>query len=121
MSLLPLWRVVVQVPLPALAAVREAILAHDSLAAGGYDQGMFEEAPGIEQFRPLPGTAPAQGQPGRRERVASVRLGFQLPRDAQRLARLVEHAIAPHHPWHSPVIEVSEIWLWLADGEAGNG
>ena len=121
MSLLPLWRVVVQVPQEALPAVREAILAIDPLAAGGYDQGLFEEAAGIEQFRPLPGTTPARGQAGRRERVASVRLGFYLPRDGQRLQHLVERAIAPHHPWRSPVVEVTEVGLWQAPAAAGSG
>lgn len=119
--LAPVWRVVVQVPVADLPALREAILAVDSLAAGGYDQGMFEEAAGTEQFRPLPDTRPALGRPGRRERVPSVRLGFYLPRDPQRLQRLVEEAILPRHPWRSPVIEVSEVSLWLPAAPDGEG
>ena len=114
MSLLPLWRVAVQVPVSALPDVRQAVLTLDPLAAGGYDQGVFEEAAGIEQFRVLPGTRPAQGTPGQVQRVPSVRLGFYLPRDAARLERLVCDGIAPHHPWRQPVVEVTEVQLWVA-------
>ena len=116
MSLVPVWRVVVQVPVDALPAVREAILAVDSLQAGGYDQGLFEEAAGIEQFRPMPGTTPAHGRAGERSRIPSVRLGFYLPPDAGRLQKLLDEGVLPAHPWHCPVVEVSEVSLWLADG-----
>lgn len=49
MTLQPMWRVSVQVPLAALDAVRAGILTVDTLAAGGYDSGLFEQAAGIEQ------------------------------------------------------------------------
>ena len=65
MTLQPMWRVSVQVPLAALDAVRAGILAVDALAAGGYDSGLFEQAAGIEQYRPLPGTDARMGRPGR--------------------------------------------------------
>ena len=115
MVLQPMWRVSVQVPLAALDAVRAGILAVDPLAAGGYQAGMFEEAAGIEQYRPLPGTEAAHGRAGQLQRLPSVRLSFHLPCDAPRLARIVEQGIAPHHPWHHPVIEVVQVQLYLRD------
>lgn len=47
--------------------------------------------------------------------VDSVRLEFCLPRDPQRLQRIFEQGIAPHHPWQAPVVQVEEIELLLAD------
>lgn len=111
MALQPMWRVQVTVPLAALEAVRAGILAVDRLAAGGYDSGLFEHAVGTEQFRPLPGSSPALGVVGQCQRVAAVIVQFHLPPDQARLQRIIEQGIAPHHPWHSPVIEVSPIWL----------
>ena len=111
MALQPMWRVQVSVPLAALAAVRAGILAVDSLAAGGYDSGLFEQAVGIEQFRPLPGSSPALGEVGQCQRVPAVIVQFHLPPDQARLQRIIEQGIAPHHPWRSPVIEVSPVWL----------
>ena len=111
MALQPMWRVQVTVPLAALEAVRAGILAVDRLAAGGYDSGLFEHAVGTEQFGPLPGSSPALGVVGQCQRVAAVIVQFHLPPDQARLQRIIEHGIAPHHPWHSPVIEVSPIWL----------
>ena len=113
MALQPMWRVQVTVPLAALEAVRAGILAVDRLAAGGYDSGLFEHAVGIEQFRPLPGSSPALGEVGQGQRVPAVIVQFHLPPDQARLQRIIEHGIAPHHPWCSPVIEVSAVWLWL--------
>lgn len=111
MALQACWRVSVQVPEVALAGVRAGILAVDTLAAGGYDSGMFEQHHGIEQFRPLPGSHPALGQVGQCQRVDSCTLSFHLPRDAARLQHIVEQGIKPHHPWHSPLIEVLPVWL----------
>ena len=70
-------------------------------------------AVGIEQFRPLPGSSPALGEVGQCQRVPAVIVQFHLPPDQARLQRIIEHGIAPHHPWRSPVIEVSAVWLWL--------
>ena len=38
-----------------------------------------------------------------------------LPRDPQRLQRIFEQGIVPHHPWQVPVVQVEEIELLLAD------
>ena len=113
MVLQAMWRVSVQVPPGALTAVREGILAVDTLAAGGYDSGLFEQAAGIEQYRPLPGTAAVHGQPGLLQRLPSVCLSFHLPCDASRLQRIVELGIRPHHPWQHPLIEVVAVQLYV--------
>ncbi|WP_303636414.1 hypothetical protein [Stenotrophomonas tuberculopleuritidis] len=115
MKRLPLYRVVVFVPTDALDAVKRGILAVDALAAGDYEHGMWWSAPGFEQFRPRADAMPEQGEAGRTEVVGSVRLEFCLPRDPQRLQRIFEQGIAPHHPWKVPVVQVEEIELLLAD------
>ncbi len=115
MQRLPLYRVVVFVPTAALDEVKQGILAVDALAAGDYEHGRWS-APGFEQFRPHAGASPVQGEAGHTEVVDSVRLEFCLPRDPQRLQRIFEQGIAPHHPWQVPVVQVEEIELLLADG-----
>lgn len=114
MKRLPLYRVVVFVPTAALGAVRHGILAVDALAAGDYEHGMCWSTPGFEQFRPRVGASPVQGEEGRTEVVDGVRLEFCLPRDPQRLQRIFEQGIVPHHPWKVPVVQVEEIELLLA-------
>lgn len=116
MQRLPLYRVVVFVPSAALDAVKQGVLAVDALAAGDYEHGMWWSAPGFEQFRPCAGATPVQGEVGRTEVVGSMRLEFCLPRDPQRLQRIFEQGIVPHHPWQLPVVQVEEIELLLADG-----
>ena len=85
MQRVPLYRVVVFVPVPALEAVKQGILSVDALVAGDYEHGMWWSAPGFEQFRPRVGAIPTQGEVGQTEVVDSVRLEFCLPRDPQRL------------------------------------
>lgn len=114
MQRVPLYRVVVFVPLPALEAVKQGILSVDALVAGDYEHGMWWSAPGFEQFRPRVGAILTQGEAGQTEVVDSVRLEFCLPRDPQRLQRILEHGIVPHHPWQVPVVQVEEIELLLA-------
>ena len=126
MQRVPLYRVVVFVPVPALEAVKQGILSVDALVAGDYEHGMWWSAPGFEQFRPRVGVIATQGEAGQTEVVDSVRLEFCLPRDPQRLQRILEHGIVPHHPWQVPVVQVEEIELLLAgrstpcvDGKVG--
>lgn len=114
MQRVPLYRVVVFVPVPALEAVKQGILAVDALVAGDYEHGMWWSAPGFEQFRPRVGAIPTRGEVGQTEVVDSVRLEFCLPRDPQRLQRILERGIVPHHPWQVPVVQVEEIGLLLA-------
>ncbi|HEL2979499.1 TPA: hypothetical protein UMB92_002354 [Stenotrophomonas maltophilia] len=109
MNRLPLYRVVVFVPIASLDAVKNGILAVDALVAGDYEHGMWWSAPGFEQFRPRADAMPVQGEAGRTEVVGSVRLEFCLPRDPLRLQQIFERGIVPHHPWRVPVVHVEEI------------
>lgn len=106
MKLHPLYRITVFVPPAHLQALKAGILAVDDLAAGGYAQGMWESAPGHEQFQVQPGTASVTGAAGELVRAPSVRLEFCIPRDPQRLQRLLEEGIAAHHPWNRPAVFV---------------
>ena len=107
MRLVPVYRVTVFVPPAHLEALQAGICAVDSLRQGDYEHGMWISAPGIEQFRPLAGAQPAQGRTGELECVETVRLELCLPRDPERLQRLIEQGIRPHHPWETPAIESS--------------
>jgi len=109
MRLHPVYRITVFVPPAHLDALKRGILAVDDLAAGGYAHGMWESAPGREQFRVQPGTASAAGQPGELVREATVRLEFCIPRDPVRLQRLLDEGVAAHHPWHSPAVFVEAV------------
>lgn len=108
MRLQPVYRVVVFVPPSHLDALKAGILAVDALSAGGYVDGMWESAPGMEQYRPLADTAPARGLSGELVREPSVRLEFCIPRDPERLQRVLCDGIAAHHPWITPAIFVDE-------------
>jgi Uncharacterized protein conserved in bacteria len=66
MQLQPVYRVIVFVPPEALATLKQGIVAADPLVAGGYAEGMWESAPGQEQFRVLEGTQSAAGSAGER-------------------------------------------------------
>ena len=108
MRLVPVYRVTVFVPPAHLEALQAGICAVDSLRQGDYEHGMWISAPGIEQFRPLAGAQPAQGRTGELECVETVRLELCLPRDPERLQRLIEQGIRPHHPWETPAIFIDE-------------
>lgn len=106
MKLHPVYRITVFVPPAHLEALKAGILSVDPLAAGGYAAGMWESAPGREQFRVLDGTASASGRSGELVREPSVRLEFCIPRDPTRLQRLLTQGIAAHHPWNTPAVFV---------------
>ena len=108
MRLLPVYRITVFVPPGHLAALQAGICALEPLGDGRYDQVMWISAPGIEQFRPLPGAMPAAGVVGELTCLPSVRLEFAIPRDPDRLARLLREGVRAHHPWESPAIFVDE-------------
>ncbi|MGV8959675.1 MAG: hypothetical protein ACOH1V_04740 [Stenotrophomonas sp.] len=108
MQLQPVYRIVVFVPPAHLDALKRGILAVDDLAAGGYEHGMWESAPGFEQYRALAATTPAQGRAGELMREPTVRLEFCIPRDPQRLQRLLAEGVAAHHPWKVPAVFVDE-------------
>lgn len=106
MQLYPIYRITVFVPPAQLEALKQGILAVDDLAAGGYAHGMWESAPGQEQFRVLQGTQSAIGGAGELVRASTVRLEFCIPRDSQRLQRILDEGIAANHPWNSPAVFV---------------
>jgi len=109
----PVYRITVFVPPARLDALKRGILAVDDLAAGGYADGMWESAPGREQFRALPGTTSAVGAAGEQVSEPTVRLEFCIPRgvpgDRERLQRLLDQGIAAHHPWNSPAVFVDAV------------
>ncbi len=109
----PVHRITVFVPPAHVEALKRGILAVDDLAAGGYAHGMWESAPGREQFRVQPGTASAVGRAGELVCEPTVRLEFCIPRgvpgDRERLQRLLDEGIAAHHPWNSPAVFVDAV------------
>lgn len=108
MPLIPVYRITVFVPPADLDQLKRGICAVDPVGVGDYDQVMWTQVPGEEQFRPLQGAHPRRGQVGRLEQAPSVRLEFSIPRDPQRLARVIEQGIRPHHPWEVPAIFIDE-------------
>ncbi|MBB5207266.1 hypothetical protein [Chiayiivirga flava] len=105
-TMLPVYRITVFVPPEAVQGLLDGICAVDDLRIGDYDRVLWTSAPGIEQFRPLPGATPTQGDVGAVERGATVRVEFCIPRDDDRLARVIALGIRPHHPWQVPAIFV---------------
>ena len=112
---LPVYRVTVWVPPADLARLQLGICAIEGLQLGEYDQVMWVSAPGREQFRPLHGAVPAVGIIGEATEGASVRLEFAIPRDPERLQRVIDQGIRPNHPWEVPAIFVDESWFPLPD------
>ncbi|MDG2525469.1 hypothetical protein P6166_08905 [Stenotrophomonas sp. HITSZ_GD] len=117
MRLREVYRVTVFVPPAHLQALHEGILSVEPLGDERYDAVMWLSAPGIEQFRPLAGAHPAQGAVGELARVPSVCLTFAIPRDPERLARVLREGVRRHHPWESPAIFVDESLQPIFDDE----
>lgn len=122
-TLLPVYRVTVFVPPYALEALIDGVCAVDDLRVGRdaddgdhtdrYDRALWISAPGREQFRPLPGSDPADGRTCAVARGDTVRIEFCVDRDAARLQRVIDDGIRPHHPWEVPAIFVDETLLPL--------
>lgn len=108
MYLLPVYRITVFVPPADLPALQAGICAVEPLGDARYDQVMWLSAPGVEQFRALAGAVPTQGCIGELTRLETVRLEFAIPRDPQRLARVLREGVRAHHPWEAPAIFVDE-------------
>jgi hypothetical protein len=96
------------VPPAHVDAMIEALAAEVGLVFGPYDQSAWWSAPGVEQFRPLPGASPTTGSIGVTERVPTVRLEFAIPCDEDLLHRALEIGIRAHHPWQEPAVFVQE-------------
>jgi hypothetical protein len=108
MSLRPIYRITTFVPPDHLDAVLEGVEHEVPLVFGPYDRSAWWSAVGVEQFRPLPGANPTVGEPGKTERVPSVRLEFAIPRDAVLLERVLKRGVLANHPWQEPAVFVDE-------------
>jgi hypothetical protein len=108
MRLLPVYRVTVFVPVEHVQGLVDGVRTIDDLRIDDYADVAWLSAPGLEQFRPLAGATPTLGEIGELVRAPSVRVEFCIPRDADRLARLIESGIRAHHPWDAPAIFVDE-------------
>lgn len=108
MRLLPIYRITVFVPPEYLQALQAGICRIEPLGDERYDQVMWLSSPGIEQFRARPGAMPTQGEVGALTQLPTVRLEFAIPRDPERLARVLREGVRAHHPWESPAIFVDE-------------
>ena len=104
-----IYRVTTFVPPDHLESLLDAIAREGDLPRfGPYERWAWWSTPGVEQFRPLDGATPRTGEPGRLERVPSVRLEFALPLDPEVLERVLTAGLIPAHPWEVPVIFVDE-------------
>ncbi|PZF81581.1 hypothetical protein C1I92_20550 [Jiangella anatolica] len=102
------YRITTFVPPESLDALLEGIEAEVELRFGPYDRSAWWSAPGVEQFRPLPGASPSVGEVGRTERVPTIRLEFVIPRDPGLLERVVDRGLIANHPWQEPAVIVDE-------------
>jgi len=107
----PAYRISVWVPPAHVQRVLDGIAGVDDLRVGHYDRVAWIAAIGTEQFRPLAGAEPSQGRIGELERGDSVCVQVCILRDAERLRRLVDEGIRPHHPWEVPAIFVDETMM----------
>lgn len=108
MQLAPVYRITVFVPPAHLDALKAGILSVDDLAIGAYAEVMWTSAPGREQFRPGTSSTPTLGVAGELTSAPTVRLEFSIPRDADRLRRVIVDGVWPHHPWEVPAVFVDE-------------
>jgi hypothetical protein len=116
----PAYRVTTFVPPDHLDAVLEAVERETPLIFGPYDRSAWWSAVGVEQFRPQGDATPTVGRAGQTERVPTVRLELAVPRDRALLARVLDVALLPHHPWQEPAVFVDEC-LVTATRMAGDG
>lgn len=108
MRLIPVYRITVFVPPAQLEALKAGILSVDDLAIGDYREVLWISAPGMEQFRPGASATPTLGVAGELVSAPSVRLEFSIPRDAERLRRVIVEGVQAHHPWEVPAVFVDE-------------
>ena len=108
MPLRPAYRVATFVPPDRVDAVLEAVECETPLIFGPYERSAWWSAAGVEQFQPLPDASPTVGSAGRTERVPTVRLEFAIPKDGELLARVIDDALRPSHPWQEPAVFVDE-------------
>ncbi len=108
MKIKTVYRINTFVPPEHADALLAGILKVTPLAYGNYDQAAWWSHPGVEQFRPRPGSNPTLGQENVVEKGSSIKLEFAIPRDEELLQRVLVDGIAAHHPWEEPVVYISE-------------
>jgi kynurenine formamidase len=104
----PVYRITTFVPPDHVDSLLEGVERVVPLVFGQYESCAWWSGLGVEQFRPLPGSTPTVGAPGRTERVPSVRLEFAIPRDPELLERVLSHGVIPNHPWEEPAVFIDE-------------
>jgi len=112
-TLRDVYRLTVFVPTEYLEQLLESIISVVPLRFGDYDEVLWFSAPGIEQFRPLPGANPTLGEAMKRTRHPSTKVEFSIDRDEQLLEKVIEDGIRPGHPWEEPVIFIAEMKIPL--------
>jgi len=90
------------VPESHLEAVKEAVFAAGAGHVGRYDRCCWQVA-GTGQFRPLPGSQPFLGEPGRLESVLEYRV--EMVCADERIAEAVS-ALRRAHPYEEPAYDV---------------
>ena len=118
MQLLPVYRVTVFVPPEYVETLRAGIHAVDALALGDYSEVMWITPGGQEEFRPGAAAHPTLGSAGELVRSDTVRIEFAIPRDAERLQRVLSEGVHRHHPWEVPAVFVDETLFPLPDRDA---
>ena len=103
-----------QAPPEDVDRIMEAVCALTPLAMGKYDCNAYQSAGGTERYRPLEG-AVAGPETELRKRPGIVEVSFQLPRDPDLLAQIVE-AIFQVHSYQEPMIAVEQILVSRSKG-----
>jgi len=110
----PMLLVRCQAPEADIDRIMAQVARLTPLAMGRYDNNAYQSAGGIERYRPLEGAA-AGPETEIRKRPGIVEVSFQLPRDPDLLARVVE-AIFQVHSYQEPFIAVEEILVSRSKG-----
>ena len=96
-------RILVQVPLPHVDAVLDAVLGCCDLRYGDYDSVSFQTAEGIQRFRSLPG---GRNRPTDHVvQVPCVEISFFVPDHGGDLLTVLR-AIYDVHPYEEPVVNI---------------
>jgi hypothetical protein len=103
-----------QAPPEDVDRIMAAVTALTPLAMGKYDGNAYQSAAGVERYRALEGAA-AGAETELRKRPGVVEVSFQLPKDSDLLARIVE-AIFQVHSYQEPMIAVEEILVSRSKG-----
>jgi hypothetical protein len=99
-------QITVYVPESHLDAVKNALFSAGAGRIGAYDMCCWQTA-GIGQFRPLEGSDPFIGEPGRVETVKEWKL--ELLCSGERLAAALA-AMKEAHPYETPAFHVSKVY-----------